>query len=77
MRIFHIPNDCYATWHFPFLVWGWRTSYNWRATAMKLQVAVSKDAPRAWLSTSGASVKLFRVWDVQSGHTWTTERVKL
>ena len=32
MRIFHIPNDCSATWHPPFLVWG-----GVRATTGKLR----------------------------------------
>ena len=28
MRIFHVPNDCSATWHLPFLAWGgvWATT---------------------------------------------------
>ena len=48
-----------------FLFWfGRRTSYDWRATATKLSVTVSKEAPRAWSSTSGAFVQLFRAWHV-------------
>ena len=46
-------------------------------TATKLQVAVSKYAPRGWWSTSEASVQLFRAWHVKSVHTRTTERVEL
>ena len=36
MRIFHIPNDCFAAWHLPFL-----GPHSVRATATKLQVTVS------------------------------------
>ena len=54
-----------------------RTSYDWRTTATKLQVTVSKDAPRAMSSTSGASVQIFRGWYVKSGHARTTERLEL
>ena len=49
---------------FSFSGLGQHTSYDWRATAMKLSVTVSKDAPHAWSSTSGASVELFRAWNV-------------
>ena len=77
MQIFHIPNDCSATVVYlacAFSGLGQRMSYDWRATATKLQVTVSKDALCAWLSTS---VQLFQAWHVQSGLTWTTERVDL
>ena len=45
--------------------------------ATKLPVTVFKYAPRAWSSTTGTFVQLFLVWHVESGHTWTTERVEL
>ena len=67
MQIFDIPNDCSATWLLLFLAWG-----GVRAMTMKLQVSISKDTLH-----SGASVKLFREWHMESGHTWTTERMEL
>ena len=47
------------------------------AMATKLQFTVSINAVPDWLSTSGAPVQLFRAWYIESGHTQTTERVKL
>ena len=44
---------------------------------MKLPVTVSQGAPRAGLLTSRASVQLFPLWHIKSGHTQTTERVEL
>ena len=45
----------------------WYTSYDRRATATKLQVTVSKDAPCAWSSTSGAYANLSQSGENQ---TW-------
>ena len=77
----YIPNDCSAGWHLPFLACG---GYELRLASYvtKLQVTFSKDAPcsapRAWSSTSGASVQLYRAWHVHvhvySNHTLDTER---
>ena len=46
------------------------TSYNWQATAAKLQVTVSRESLHAWSSTSGASFQLFRAWHGASLVPW-------
>ena len=75
MRTLHIPNECSATGHLPFLGLGGVRATTGDATASKLTPTLSKDASRACSSTSGASVYEFRVWRVQSSHTRATERV--
>ena len=58
----------------------------WFGTVSELRLAsydyetasyFSRDASRAWSSTSGASVQFFHAWHIQSGHTPTTELVEL
>ena len=56
----HIPNDCSATGHLSFLLWG---AYELQLVSYGLKT-VSKDASHARLSTSGAFVYLFQVWHV-------------
>ena len=49
MQILYIPNDCSATEHLPFLVWGRRTSYDWRAMAKKRSQSMQDERVRRLL----------------------------
>ena len=64
MGIVHISNDCSATGHLPFLVSGGVRATTGELRPRNLLETVFKDASHTRLSTSGASVQLFRVWHV-------------
>ena len=74
----HLPNDCLLPGI--LLFWSW-TLYEQRLASYGRKTAfyiyLSKNALRACLSTSGASVQLFWAYHVQSGHTRTSALVEL
>ena len=64
VQIVHIPNDCSATGHLIFVVWGSVQATTGELQPQNLLKTVSKEGSHALSSTYGASVCLFWLWHV-------------
>ena len=73
MRILHIPNDCSTTGCLPFLFWGGV----WAMTGELRPETIPQYPRRSCSSTSVASVYVFWVWHVQSGHEFASRQLSV